>query len=97
MRKLTPCGATAPTPGNTALNITGKLSTGVGDNGFDVDSDGRRSAQDGIMIMRYAFGVTSGAGPTERQTNVDSASVAAYIGHLHELLPHRPPKNALSR
>ena len=72
-------------PDDTDLEeITGKLSAGVRDNGFDVDRDGRSSAQDGIMIMRYAFGVTSGAGLTEGQTNEDAASVADNIGDLQQ-------------
>ena len=76
-------GQTIP-DGADLEEITGKLSAGVRDNGFDVDRDGRSSAQDGIMIMRYAFGVTSGAGLTEGQTNEDAASVADNIGDLQQ-------------
>ena len=76
-------GQTLP-DGADLEEITGKLSVGVRDNHFDVDRDGRSSAQDGIMIMRYSFGVTSGAGLTAGQTNEDAANVAETIGDLQQ-------------
>ena len=76
-------GLTLP-DGADAGEIAAGISVGVRDNRFDVDRDGRSSAQDGIMIMRYAFGVTSGAGLTEGQTNEDAANVAETIGDLQQ-------------
>ncbi|MDA7962901.1 MAG: fibronectin type III domain-containing protein, partial [Gammaproteobacteria bacterium] len=76
-------GQTLP-EGMTTGKINGNISVGVRDNRFDVDRDGRSTAQDGIMIMRYSFGVTSGSGLTAGQTNEDAENVAGAIEALQQ-------------
>ncbi|MGR3985057.1 MAG: fibronectin type III domain-containing protein [Gammaproteobacteria bacterium] len=62
-----------------AIEIGKQISTGEGLAKYDVDGNGFTTAADGIMILRYFLGVTSGPALTHGQSDAEPAAVAAEI------------------